>query len=60
MQENVILMTAAAQVTTGRGGRRMPGSLCLPPRVWMFDYQSFCVHVALYMYQVFLRFKDRK
>ncbi|MPD05319.1 hypothetical protein E2C01_101055 [Portunus trituberculatus] len=40
MQENVILMTMAAQVTTGGGGRGTPGSLCLQPHVWMFDYQD--------------------
>ncbi|MPC15585.1 putative aarF domain-containing protein kinase 1 [Portunus trituberculatus] len=40
MQENVILLTVATQVTTGGGGRGTPGSLCLQPRVWTFDYEQ--------------------
>ncbi|MPC40074.1 Ankyrin repeat and zinc finger domain-containing protein 1 [Portunus trituberculatus] len=39
MQENVILMTTEVQVTTGGGRRGMPGSLCLEPRMWMFNYK---------------------
>ncbi|MPC75575.1 hypothetical protein E2C01_069966 [Portunus trituberculatus] len=40
MQENVILMAVAAQATTSEGGMGTPGSLCLQPQVWTFDYQS--------------------
>ncbi|MPC72532.1 hypothetical protein E2C01_066842 [Portunus trituberculatus] len=39
MQENLILMTAPTQVTTGGGGWGTPGGLCLQPHVRMFDYQ---------------------
>ncbi|MPC13187.1 hypothetical protein E2C01_005910 [Portunus trituberculatus] len=40
IQDNVILMTAAARVTTGGGGMGTPGSLCLQPQVWTFDYKE--------------------
>ncbi|MPD03179.1 hypothetical protein E2C01_098804 [Portunus trituberculatus] len=53
MQENVILMTVAAQVTNGGGGEGTPRSLCVQPRVWTFRLSgifssiklNFCIRV---------------
>ncbi|MPC23764.1 hypothetical protein E2C01_016825 [Portunus trituberculatus] len=40
MQENVILMTAAQHKSQlGEGETETPGSLCLQPQVWTFNYK---------------------
>ncbi|MPC20541.1 hypothetical protein E2C01_013489 [Portunus trituberculatus] len=45
MQENIILMTMAAQVTTGGRGKGTPGSLCLQPHIFSSIKLNFCVRV---------------
>ncbi|MPC98790.1 hypothetical protein E2C01_094172 [Portunus trituberculatus] len=54
MQENVILMAVAAQVTNGGGGQGAPRSLCLQPRRPKILHKSTIVTQAYIDIQIVL------